>query len=104
MLADEVIVATATAAAISDWRNIGFSCLSSRKDVSGSMADSYSGPLYFARWRMDRGLCWQIHTPSIAKQGTVCPRIFLICSARLGLPAAPLSPRPCFNDSVTNFE
>jgi hypothetical protein len=33
MLADEAIVATATAAAISDWRSMDFSCLSSRNDV-----------------------------------------------------------------------
>jgi hypothetical protein len=58
MLADEVMVATATAAAISDWRSMDFSCLYSRNDVSGPMLDSYSGPLHFATWRMDRGLGW----------------------------------------------
>jgi hypothetical protein len=36
---------------------------------------------------MDRGLGWKIHTPSIIKRGAVNLRIFLICSARWGLPA-----------------
>ena len=47
--------ATATAAAISDWRNMGISGVSSRNDVSGPIADSYSGPLHFATWRMEWG-------------------------------------------------